>query len=48
MAQAMIRLAALPKSFWALAMATAVHVRNRVHSEPEVYMSPWRPVNELT
>jgi hypothetical protein len=32
MAQAMIRQAALPKSYWALAMAAAVHVRNRVHS----------------
>jgi transposase InsO family protein len=31
MAQSMIRQAALPKSYWALAMATAVHVRNRVH-----------------
>jgi hypothetical protein len=27
----MIRQAALPKSYWALAMAAAVHVRNRVH-----------------
>jgi hypothetical protein len=32
MAQSMIRQAALPKSYWALAMAAAVHVRNRVHS----------------
>jgi hypothetical protein len=32
MAQLMIRQAALPKSYWALAMAAAVHVRNRVHS----------------
>jgi hypothetical protein len=32
MAQSMIRQAALPKSYWALAMAAAMHVRNRVHS----------------
>jgi hypothetical protein len=32
MAQSMIRQAALPKSHWALVMAAAVHVRNRVHS----------------
>jgi hypothetical protein len=32
MAQSMIRQAALPKSYWALAMAAAVRVRNRVHS----------------
>jgi hypothetical protein len=32
MAQSMIRQAALPESYWALAMAAAVHVRNRVHS----------------
>jgi hypothetical protein len=32
MAQSTIRQAALPKSYWALAMAAAVHVRNRVHS----------------
>jgi hypothetical protein len=32
MAQSMIRQAALPKSYWALAMAEAVHARNRVHS----------------
>jgi hypothetical protein len=32
MAQSMIRQAALPKSYWALAIAVAVHVRNRVHS----------------
>jgi hypothetical protein len=31
-AQSMIRQAALPKSYWALAMADAVHVRNRLHS----------------
>jgi hypothetical protein len=32
MAQSMIRQASLPKSYWALAMAAAVHVRNRVPS----------------
>jgi hypothetical protein len=32
MAQSLIRQAALPKSYWAIAMAAAVHVRNRVHS----------------
>jgi hypothetical protein len=32
MAQSMLRQAALPKSYWALAMAAAVHVCNRVHS----------------
>jgi hypothetical protein len=32
MAQSMIRQATLPKSYWALAMAAAVGVRNRVHS----------------
>jgi hypothetical protein len=32
MAQSMIRQPALPKSYWALAMAAAVHVRSRVHS----------------
>jgi hypothetical protein len=32
MVQSMIRQAALPKSYWALNMAVAVHVRNRVHS----------------
>jgi hypothetical protein len=32
MAQSMIRQAALPNSYWALAMAAAVHVRNRVYS----------------
>jgi hypothetical protein len=32
MAQSIIRQAALPKSYWALAMAVAVHVQNRVHS----------------
>jgi hypothetical protein len=32
MAQSMIPQAALPKSYWALAMAAAVPVRNRVHS----------------
>jgi hypothetical protein len=32
MVQAVIRQAALPKSYWALAMAAAVHARNRVHS----------------
>jgi hypothetical protein len=32
MAQSMIRQAALPTSYWALAMAAAVHVRNSVHS----------------
>jgi hypothetical protein len=32
MAQSMIRQAALPKSFWAVAMAAAVRIRNRVHS----------------
>jgi hypothetical protein len=32
MAQSMIRQAALPKSYWALVMAAAVHVRSRVHS----------------
>jgi hypothetical protein len=32
MAQSTIRQAALPKSYWALAMAAAVRVRNRVHS----------------
>jgi hypothetical protein len=31
-AQSMIRHVALPKSYWALAMDAAVHVRNRVHS----------------
>jgi hypothetical protein len=31
-AQSIIRQAALPKSYWALAMPAAVHVRNRVHS----------------
>jgi hypothetical protein len=32
MAHSMIRQAALPKSYWALAMAAAVHVHNLVHS----------------
>ena len=32
MAQSMIRHAGLPKSYWALAMAAAVHIRNRVCS----------------
>jgi hypothetical protein len=32
MAQSMIRQVALPKSYWALAIAAAVHVCNRVHS----------------
>jgi hypothetical protein len=31
MAQSMIRKATLPRSYWALAMAAAVHVGNRVH-----------------
>jgi hypothetical protein len=31
-AQAMIRQAALHKSYWALAMAAAVHISNRVHN----------------
>jgi hypothetical protein len=32
MAQSLTRQAALPKSYWALAMAAAVHFRNHVHS----------------
>jgi hypothetical protein len=32
MAQSMTRQPALPKSYWALAMAAAVHIRNRVNS----------------
>jgi hypothetical protein len=32
MAQSMIRQAALPKSYRALKMAVAIHVRNHVHS----------------
>jgi hypothetical protein len=32
MAQSMTRQAALPRSYWALAMGAAKHVRNRVHS----------------